>query len=215
MENRVVMFRHCGKDIYCFNVPEQCPICGQSLLGRRLEDAPVSIPNSFVDGHHEKCSFLIKPTKGSFLRDYDGRSDLHVGISNTSGVVYNYIETGVQRDGCGWEECVCVPLVQPDMYSLINQWDIYLEQFSTADLWLPNRYNEYEHNCYSYALTFINRVLAAQSKRQLSRTEFTERFVVPQTKRASRYITLHRELCRSYFYITDGLQSEEISSRFF
>ncbi|XP_067907926.1 MKRN2 opposite strand protein-like isoform X3 [Heterodontus francisci] len=200
MENRVIMFRHCEKPIYCFNIPEQCPICGLSLLGRRLEDAPVSIPNSFVDGHHEKCSFLIKPTKGSFLREYDGRSDLHVGISNTSGVVYNYIETGVQRDNCGWEECVCVPLVQPDMYSLINQWDLYLEQFSTADLWLPNRsstppcflpfipvdncigwcsaeswYNECEHNCYSYALTFINRVLAVQSKRQLSRTEFTER----------------------------------------
>uniref|UniRef100_UPI00398EFA72 MKRN2 opposite strand protein-like isoform X2 n=1 Tax=Pristiophorus japonicus TaxID=55135 RepID=UPI00398EFA72 len=205
MENRVIMFHHCEKDIYCFNVPEQCPICGQSLTGRRLEDAPVSIPNSFVDGHREKCSFLIKPTKGSFLSSH---------YSFFAGVVHNYIETGVQRDDCGWEECVCVSLVQPDMYSLINQWDLYLEQFSTADIWLPNRYESSHHNCYSYALTFINRVLVAQSKRQLSRTEFTERFVVPQTKRASRYITLYRELCRSYFYIADGIQAEEISSQF-
>ncbi|XP_078270103.1 MKRN2 opposite strand protein-like [Rhinoraja longicauda] len=214
MENRVITFRHCEKDIYCFNVPEECPICGQNLVGRGLDDAPVCIPNCFVDGHHEKCSFLIKPTEGSFLREYDGKGDLHVAISNTHGVVYNYIETGVQRDGGGWEECISVPLVQPDMYNLINQWDLYLEQFSTADVWLPNRYNEYEHNCYSYALTFINCVLEAQSKRQLSRTEFTERFVVPRTKRASKYITLYRELCRGYFYIADDCQTADVSSQF-
>ncbi|XP_062924220.1 MKRN2 opposite strand protein-like [Mobula hypostoma] len=214
MENRIITFRHCGKDIYCFNVPVECPICGQSLLGRRLEDAPVSIPNCFVDGHQEKCSFLIKPTKGSFLREYDGQADLHVGISNTQGIVYNYIETGVQRDDCGWEECISVPLVQSDTYNLINQWDLYLEQFSTADIWIPDRYDEYEHNCYSFALTFINRVLAAQSKRQLSRMEFTERFVVPRTKRASKYITLYRELCRSYYYVADDIQTEEVSTQF-
>ncbi|XP_059800068.1 MKRN2 opposite strand protein-like isoform X3 [Hypanus sabinus] len=147
-------------------------------------------------------------------REYDGQADLHVGISNTQGVVYNYIKTGVQRDGCGWEECISVPLVQSDTYNLINQWDLYLEQFSNADIWIPNRYDEYEHNCYSYALTFINRVLAAQSKRQLSRMEFTERFVVPRTKRASKYITLYRELCRSYYYIADDIQTEEVSTQF-
>eukprot|EP00062_Callorhinchus_milii_P017614 gi/632970208/ref/XP_007901522.1/ PREDICTED: putative uncharacterized protein C3orf83 homolog [Callorhinchus milii] len=203
MENRIILFHHCGKEVYCFFVPEQCPICGQGLAARSLGDAPVCVPNPFVNGHHEKCSFLVKPTKGTFIREYDGRSDLHVGISNTSGVVYNFTEAGVGRDACGWEECVSVALVQPDMFGLMNQWDRYLEQISQADLWLPHRYEESEHNCYAFALTFINRVLAAQSRRQLSRTEFTERFVLPRTRRGSRYLTLYRELCRSYFYIVD------------
>ncbi|MBN3297745.1 MKROS protein, partial [Amia calva] len=212
MENSVIKFHHCEKDIYCFFVPEQCPVCGESLSSRRLQEAPVSIPSPFVNGQKIKCSFLVKPTKGTFLREYDGRSDLHVGITNTKGVVYNYNETGVCRDEQGWAQSVSVPLVQPDMYSLINQWDPYLEQFSLAEMWNPQRYNETDHNCYTYALTFINCVLATQGKRNLTKTEFTEKFVLPRTKKASRYITLYQEISENYFYIVDSSQQEDDNS---
>nr|XP_006631171.1 PREDICTED: MKRN2 opposite strand protein [Lepisosteus oculatus] len=208
MEKAVIKFHHCDKDIYCFFVPENCPVCGESLSCRRFEEAPVSIPSPFAGGQRAKCSFLVKPTTGEFLREYDGRSDLHVGITNTKGVVYNYNETGICRDELGWDQSVSVPLVQPDMYSLINQWDCYLEQFSSAEMWHSQRYNETEHNCYTYALTFINCVLATQGKSSLSKTEFTEKFVLPRTKRASRYITLYQEISENYFYIVDGSQKE-------
>ncbi|KAJ1109790.1 hypothetical protein NDU88_007148 [Pleurodeles waltl] len=157
-----------------------CPVCGQSAVAsQRLEDAPVRIPSPFVNGHREKFSFLLKPTEGTFLRGYDGMSDLHVGITNSKGIVYNYNQAGVQREEWGWEQCVGVPLLQPDEYGLINLWDKYLEDFSTAETWLPHRYEEYQHNCYTYALAFVNCMLAAQGKRQkLSKNEFTEQFNV-------------------------------------
>uniref|UniRef100_F6QR05 MKRN2 opposite strand n=1 Tax=Equus caballus TaxID=9796 RepID=F6QR05_HORSE len=80
----LIKFNHCKKCIYSFSVPRCCPLCRQDMGSRRLEEAPVSIANPFTNGHQEKCSFLLRPTQGTFLREYDGRSDLHVGITNTN-----------------------------------------------------------------------------------------------------------------------------------
>ncbi|XP_008944879.1 PREDICTED: MKRN2 opposite strand protein, partial [Merops nubicus] len=135
------------------------------------------------------------------FRGYDGRSDLHVGITNSSGVVYNYDAEGVRRDHAGWEQCVSVPLVQPGMVGLLQQWDELLEEFSVGEAWQPHRYEEQAHNCYTFALAFINSILMAQGKRQLSKREFTEKFVIPQMRKASRYLTLHQALAANDFYI--------------
>ncbi|CAH2313194.1 Hypothetical predicted protein [Pelobates cultripes] len=136
LEKGVLKFSHCGRDIYCSLIPELCPVCGQSAVNSwKLEDAPVSIPSPFLNGHWEKCSFVLKPTAGLF-GEYDGCSDLHVGISSTSGFVFHYNETGIHRDDLGWEQCVSVPLVPPDNYVLFNQWDCYLQEFASLDKWL-------------------------------------------------------------------------------
>ncbi|XP_050813876.1 MKRN2 opposite strand protein [Gopherus flavomarginatus] len=211
-EKGLIKFSHCKKDIFCSYVPKLCPVCGQSLNYRRLEDAPVSIPSPFVNGHRQKCSFLLKPTTGTFLREYDGSSDLHVGISNTNGLVYNYNETGIHRVELGWEQCISIPLVQPDMYGLLQQWDKYLEEFSTGEAWLFHRYDEHYHNCYTYALAFINCVLTAQGKKPMSKSEFTGRFVIPQTRKASKYITVYWEIAKNYFYIGDSPDQEQNNS---
>lgn len=55
----------------------------------------------------------------------------------TIGVVYNYTREGVRQDASGWQRCVSVPLVRPDMFHLLAQWDQYLERFSQAPLWDP------------------------------------------------------------------------------
>lgn len=113
MDKSVIKFSHCDKDIFCFFVPEECPECGTSFSGRRLEEAPISIPNPFTNGHKTPCAFLIAPAEENalrystdlnsqsvffyfahlwkmsnvklFCREYDGGSDLHTGITNTNG----------------------------------------------------------------------------------------------------------------------------------
>ncbi|XP_058229912.1 MKRN2 opposite strand protein [Hemibagrus wyckioides] len=206
MDKSVIKFSHCDKDIFCFFVPEECPECGTSFSGRRLEEAPISIPNPFTNGHKTPCAFLIAPAEDNTLREYDGRSDLHTGITDTNGVVYNYTKSGVRRDREGWEHCISIMLVQPDMYNLINQWDQYLEKFSSAQMWDPlwQSFNEENHNCYSYTLMFINCVLAMQSKRALSKDEFTQTFILPRVKRASKYTMLCQEISQNHFYIVDS-----------
>ncbi|XP_074860977.1 MKRN2 opposite strand protein isoform X3 [Carettochelys insculpta] len=146
-------------------------------------------------------------------RGYDGSTDLHVGITNTNGLVYNYNETGIHRAELGWEQCISIPLVQPDLNSLLNQWDKYLEDFSTGEAWFFHRYDEHHHNCYTYALTFINCILAVQGKQPMSKSEFTERFVIPQTRKASKYITLYREVAENYFYIGNSPDQEKNNSK--
>ncbi|XP_076865754.1 MKRN2 opposite strand protein isoform X2 [Brachyhypopomus gauderio] len=205
MEKNVIRFSHCGKAIFCFFVPEQCPGCGVSFSGRRLEEAPVRVPNPFSNGHKAPCAFLVAPAEENTLREFDGGSDLHTGITDTN-VVYNYTRSGVRRDSQGWERCISVPLVQPDMFNLINQWDQYLEKFSSAQMWDPlwQSFHEETHNCYSFTLTFINCVLAAQSKRALGKDEFTRTFVLPRVKQASKYSTLCQEISQNHFYIVDS-----------
>lgn len=43
----------------------------------------------------------------------------------------------------------------------------------------------------------------------MSKSEFTEKFVIPQTKNASKYITLHQELTTKDFYIVPLPDQEE------
>ncbi|NWH78866.1 MKROS protein, partial [Piaya cayana] len=197
----IVRVQHCGVAIFCRRTPLRCPACGRPLPRAGLLAAPRRLPSPFRHGHRQPCAFLLRPTAGAFLGEYDGKSDLHVGISNNNGVVYHYNEEGVHRAETGWEQCISVPLVQPDMFGLLQQWDELLEEFSVGEAWLPHRYEEHDHNCYTYALAFVNSILTAQGKRQMSKSEFTEKFVIPQTKKASKYITVHRELTANDFYI--------------
>ncbi|XP_040850825.1 MKRN2 opposite strand protein isoform X1 [Ochotona curzoniae] len=199
----LVRFSHCQKSIYSFGVPARCPLCQRDVGLWKLEDAPVSIPNPFSNGHREKCAFLLRPTRGSFLSEYDGRSDLHVGVTSTDGTVYNYGPHGVQRDEAGWEQSLAVPLLQPNMFGLMDQWDKYLADFSASGTWLPHRYDEEQHNCYSYALTFTNCVLATEGGAPLDKSAFTEKYVLPRTRQASKYIVLYRAVVQHGFCVSD------------
>ncbi|KAM9326842.1 MKRN2 opposite strand protein [Gastrophryne carolinensis] len=200
----LVKVTHCGKDIYGSSVPQRCPICGEvTVCSWDLLQAPVSIPCPFSSAHNEECSFVLKPTKGCFIREYDGYADLHVGITTSKGTVYHYNEAGIHQDNTGWEQCVSVPLVPPDQYALIYQWDTYLEQFSSAEKWRAHRYDEHNHNCYTFALGFINSLLHLQGKNTFSKDEFTQKFVLPRSRRASRYITLCHQVSEKEYYITD------------
>lgn len=43
-----------------------------------------------------------------------------------------------------------------------------------------------------------------QSKRALSKDEFTQTFVLPRVKRASKYTMLCQEISKNHFYIVDS-----------
>ncbi|EQB77800.1 hypothetical protein CB1_000465011 [Camelus ferus] len=172
----IIKFNHCQKPIYSFSVPRCCPLCQRDMGARKLGEAPRAGGSSpLVEG----------------------------GPRASPGAVYNYTVRGVQRDEAGWEQSVSIPLLQPGMFGLMDQWDKYLEDFSCAGAWLPHRYEEDQHNCYSYALTFINYVLAVEGQEPLDKDQFTEMFVVPRTRKASKYITLHRAIEERGFYVPD------------
>ncbi|KAJ8395325.1 hypothetical protein AAFF_G00033100 [Aldrovandia affinis] len=186
MDRTLIKFSHCDKDIYRFsdhNICEEpdaqsthafesklrllrCPVCFERLRFNLLE-APVSIPCPFKNGHNVPCAFNIGSMYGPLhISEYD-ESELHIGITNSKGVVYNYTLTGIRRDESGWEKCVSVPLVQSDRYSLKELWDSELEKFSLLASWAPQRFyeeREFGSRCYAFALTFINHMRATEGK---------------------------------------------------
>ncbi|KAG8430203.1 hypothetical protein GDO86_018258, partial [Hymenochirus boettgeri] len=166
----------------------------------RLEDALSASPAP-SQRHSDSCSFVLKPTHGQFLGEYNGISDLHVGITSTKGVVYSYNQCGVDREAAGWEQSVNIRLGPTDQYELIHQWDRYLEDFTAAEQWAAQRYREEDHNCYTFALMFINAVLVLQNKKTFSKEEFTRRFVLPKTRRVSKYLTICKGISQGEFFI--------------
>lgn len=66
-------------------------------------------------------------------------------IGVCTGVVYNYTQTGVHKDQSGWEHSVSIPLVRPDMFHLLDQWDNYLDRFSDGPMWDPV-WHRYSHS---------------------------------------------------------------------
>ncbi|KAM9408144.1 LOW QUALITY PROTEIN: MKRN2 opposite strand protein-like [Pholidichthys leucotaenia] len=211
MERSVIRLSHCQKEIFCFSVPEVCPSCGEELMGERLAEAPISLPSPLTNGHKSSCCLLVAPARDNHDRDFTGTSDLHTGISNTKGVVYNYTKEGVRRDQSGWERCVSVPLVRPDMFHLMAQWDQYLERFSDSPMWDPawHKFDEDEHNCFSFCLQFVNSVLAAEGRGALSRDDFTRSFILPRMRRVSKYTTLYQHIQRHQFYMVDRQEGAE------
>ncbi|XP_023264015.1 MKRN2 opposite strand protein-like [Seriola lalandi dorsalis] len=191
--------------------PTDCPSCGEVLRGNRLQEAPVSLPSPFTDGHKSSCCLLVAPAHNNPGREFDGTSDLHTGISNTKGVVYNYTRGGVLRDQSGWERCVSVPLVRPDMFHLLAQWDQYLDHFSDGSMWDPawHRFDEEHQNCFTYCLHFINSVLATEGRSSLSRETFTHSFILPRMRRVSKYTTLYDHIQRHQYYMVDRQEDRQ------
>ncbi|KAE8298961.1 MKRN2 opposite strand protein MKRN2 antisense RNA 1 MKRN2 antisense gene protein 1 [Larimichthys crocea] len=211
MDQSIIRLTHCEKEIFCFSVPDECPSCGEELKGSRLQEAPVSLPSPLTNGHKSSCCLLVAPAHDNFNRDFDGTSDLHTGISNTTGVVYNYTRGGVRQDHSGWERCVSVPLVRPDMFHLLAQWDQYLDRFSDGPMWDPawHRFHDDDHNCFTFCLLFINGVLAAEGRSSLSRDAFTSTFILPRMRRVSKYSTLYRHIQRDKYYMVDRQEDRE------
>ncbi|NWR06557.1 MKROS protein, partial [Paradoxornis webbianus] len=205
----VLRVRHCRALVYCRHAPPRCPACGGDLRGAGLTAAPVRLHCPFRHGHGQPRAFLIRPSHGTFLQGYDGHGDLHVGITNSKGVVYHFDQEGVHRAASGWEQSISIPLVQPDMWELLQHWDDLLEEFSLEEAWLPHRYEEQQHNCFSFALAFVNGVRRARGRRALGKAEFTETFVLPHSAAASRYLRLQRHLARCDFYIVPLAEQEQ------
>ncbi|XP_023655344.2 MKRN2 opposite strand, tandem duplicate 1 [Paramormyrops kingsleyae] len=221
MDRSIIRFSHCDKYIYCFSFHNSdsggfvdsagrsssphCPLCN-SRLRFSLLDAPVSIRTPFDNGHAIPYALTIGSMHGPLYISERDNSELHVGITNSKGVVYNYTMKGVRRDETGWEQCVAVRLVHPGAASAVSLWDRELEHFALSDMWPPERFHEereFGTCCYAFALGFINQVRAAGGKRCLTRDEFTAIHILPRMKTTSTYVQIYREVLEHDFYMID------------
>ncbi|CAG0880350.1 unnamed protein product [Darwinula stevensoni] len=199
----ILCFQHCDKKtkIFCFSVPSTCPVCGCDLVNSPLRIPPFRIPYPFGRARDFRCAVVIKPTQGSFLKDYKNSSDLHIGVTDSRGEVVEYDRNGVKRGD--WEHCLPVPIFPkkssslslPQSHSFVLKWDSTLQSMATSPLWTKDKYMEKSHNCYAFTLSFLGSLKLERLNGATSNpTEFCQRFIVPQTTAAGKYITLYRRL---------------------
>lgn len=73
---QIFTFKHCTNTerIFCFNIPNKCPICDQVI---RADDNETlnnivkefqTLPNPLKAANNSKFALAIRPTKGDFLR---------------------------------------------------------------------------------------------------------------------------------------------------
>ncbi|KAK0063634.1 MKRN2 opposite strand protein [Biomphalaria pfeifferi] len=186
-------FQHCRKDVdlVCFLLPEYCPLCHQSTATTESRIPPYVLPTPFCSSLNLKRSIVLKPTHGDFIRSYTRACNLHIGVTDETGQVYDFDEKGLNQRSV-WSECLAVLTCNMDQAFV---WDQTLDMLShQIHLWDKKRYHENQWNCFDFVLTFLSNLDHSYQigPAPLSKEDFCENFLVKKTKKAEQYIHLYR-----------------------
>lgn len=189
-----------NNNILCFMVPAICPLCGDDVLTTPSRIPPYIIPCPLVNAKNHPCSVIIKPTIGTFLQNYTNQSDLHVGVTDSSGCTYDFNENGINI-GLSWQQCVVIQMLNDD-YNLKSRWDSVLKQISRSPAWHQTRYDEQRHNCFDFVLTFLQSCDLQRSMPAIqNKHTFCQEIIIKQTHKAAVYISLYRKIQQNGFLI--------------
>ncbi|VEN43862.1 unnamed protein product [Callosobruchus maculatus] len=200
MDPGILCFQHCGPKIFCFSLPQTCPICGGNVDVGDFSVLPFRVPYPFVKASQYSCAIVIKPTTGDFLNDYFNSTDLHIGVTTSEGTIVEFDRHGLRKHRSDqWGQCLLLEQVA-SFWS--EHWDSTLERVCHQSSWSAKDYDEDRHNCYSFVLRFLVALdYGSLSVSARSRTEFCEKYVVPRTTSAGKYISLYRKLKIYQFYV--------------
>ncbi|KAB7507682.1 MKRN2 opposite strand protein, partial [Armadillidium nasatum] len=179
----IVCYEHCALGrLFAFTLPPNCDLCGADLEDAPLAQPPFRVPYPFVRASQVPCCIVIKPTRGDFLHDYRNNSNLHIGVTDSEGRVYEYDFEGLHSDGAAsWIQCLAVPIISSNTNDTPDPvWKEYRENF---------------YNCYTFVIKFL-RALRPPSfcTKDLCKTSFCDAFIVPVTSSAAKYISVYRSL---------------------
>jgi len=201
--NPIVCFQHCktGTYICCLDLPRSCPVCLGDLTGDSLIP-PFRLPGPLVYSLDYPYSVVIKQTRGNFLDDYQKESNLHIGLTDSYGSVYDFDSQGISFSRNGWNACIVVYTLDRYDYQRQSCWDSKLYEYSKNEMWSSERYSEEQQNCYSFVLGFLQCIrLDTILPIVRSQSDFSHDFVIKQTTKLAKYISMYRRLVREGFLI--------------
>ena len=137
MEKPILCYEHCENSrTFCFRVPDFCELCQKSTSNTPFRTPPFQMPSPFKPSSDHPCSLVIKPTQGDFLTHYDKNSNLHIGITNSSGHVYEYDERGLTYNNShSWTRCLGIPMLKNGH----EFWDDMLQDSVHSNSWTRNK----------------------------------------------------------------------------
>lgn len=134
-----------------------------------------------------------------FFSDYCNSSDLHIGLTLSSGIVTEYDSRGlISNDTNSWDQCLIVFEAEESWH---EYWDDLLKSVSKDD-WVREKYQEESFNCYTFVLKFLKRLGHKKLSEYVDdKNEFSKYVLLPKTTNAAKYISIYRELKNSNYYI--------------
>ncbi|KAM7353994.1 uncharacterized protein ACRADG_005861 isoform 2-T4 [Cochliomyia hominivorax] len=172
------------------------------IMASRL--LPFRLPYPFVRANQYPCAIVLRPTTGDFLNDYNNTTDLHIAVTTSTGCVVEFDRHGLRRHRTDnmseWWQCLLVGDVPEPWY---DYWDqVLFEICQQPDKWTVSHYHEDKHNCYTFVLTFLQALTYDKlSEAATSKTRFCEKYIVPRTTTAGKYISLYRKLRDAGIYV--------------
>lgn len=176
----------------------------------------ITLPFPFRDGSNVKYDFVLIPSRGSFLSDFNNKIGLHIGITRETGQILEYDSQGLKCTGPHNERWACSQQLN-FVKSLLGQ-DVekephiqlaWKQSFETLLACKDSRftdqgYDSTQNNCFDFVLQFVMTWLDFLNGRyQLDeemrekiqeKTKFCQYFIVPETHKTAKYISLYRKL---------------------
>ncbi|XP_067936632.1 MKRN2 opposite strand protein-like [Watersipora subatra] len=181
-------FKHCSKFVFCFELPDYCPVCNLSVLGSEILVPPSVYKSPLDHGLTSQPTVLVRPSKGkSFLHDYANGDDLHCGLMDENGLVHDFTENGLSTSE-EWLNCIHAPI---DYSPTLVPMNTRLCKLKTDWLAKNVRYHPETANCFGFVL-FCLRGLGLYT--DMNEEEFISEVIIPRTSEAARYIAIYRQL---------------------
>uniref|UniRef100_A0A6B2EHX6 MKRN2 opposite strand protein n=1 Tax=Phlebotomus kandelakii TaxID=1109342 RepID=A0A6B2EHX6_9DIPT len=210
----IVCFQHCGPKVFCIRLPERCPSCTRDLQEALFKLMPFRLPFPFIRASQYPGAVVLRPTTGDFLNEYYNSKDLHIGVTTSTGAIVEFDRGGLRRhtekgSKSSWGQSLLVEQI-PEAW--IDHWDSVLLQTCKKPMWSSQEYREDSNNCYTFVLSFLEALAYGElSKAAQNRTLFCEKYIVPRTTAAGKYISLYRKIRDHGLYIhsspTNGINS--------
>nr|CAH0105456.1 unnamed protein product [Daphnia galeata] len=202
----LLCFQHCKKvNVFCYIIPNNCPVCKNDLSNTDLTIPPFRIPNPLTS-EANKLSLLIKPTFGNFIRDFKRGDLLHIALSNSERKIFEFNENGISSYNFSpypnWTNFLSVSLASLP-YKFVDL-DEVLENTITMNIWEGERYNEVNNNCFDYVISVLN-AADKNSNQKLTKLQLTQEFISPAINKTIRLLSIVRNVLEDGFFLQGNI----------
>jgi hypothetical protein len=158
-------FRHCiaSNFVLCFRIPDKCPNCFQNIDNERTNfHIP---PFSFVSelnnlkNKSAPCSLLVQTANGDLNRLLDDAlCDLHIGLTDSDSVVYDFDYNGLNRNSQRWFDDYSIYVKMNSSCLNRTKWNQLIEKNWRIQhtKWSQSKYDGLHNNCFDFVVDFFS-----------------------------------------------------------
>eukprot|EP01087_Luapelamoeba_hula_P018902 TRINITY_DN6170_c0_g1_i1.p1 TRINITY_DN6170_c0_g1~~TRINITY_DN6170_c0_g1_i1.p1 ORF type:complete len:345 (-),score=14.96 TRINITY_DN6170_c0_g1_i1:259-1293(-) len=211
--------RHCSKSVFSLHPLALCPLCFQDCPSVPTSTtAATTTPTTtattttsspaLVDMHSQHVAgvgpskgrcIVIKPTVGLWS-SYSQVSHLHCGVSDSTGVVYNFDELGCHADK--WPAALSIPVPHSSLSD--GEWDSQLSRHQRDEIsFVAYRpYHQLKNNCYGYVIRFLNQ-LEFEGRSNHSPDDIVVRFIRDSIDHYESYHNIYKKIGNKAYIVLE------------